>query len=150
MRKLITLLIKAVPLLALVLSFTLASAQIRYSDAPAGPSDFTISVLNFQQTAPNKIDFDVYLLDTDAADDFELASVQFGFLINHDVYNGGTVTGTINNTGSGLLAVQQFTAAVSLGYPLTGYPNVAVVRLAGKVPPGAGNGTIISKVAPGT
>jgi len=148
MKKRFTYLIKVIPLLAFVLAFTLTKAQINY--APLAVEDFSLTVNNMTQTANNKIEFDVYLLDTDPAQDMELASIQFGWLFNSGIYTGGTVSAVINNTGSGLIVPQQFTAAPSIVASVAGYPGQTLLRLAGKVPPGAGNGTIISKVAPGT
>ncbi len=77
-------------------------------------SDFELSVRNLTQPASNRLEFDVYMLDTDAGQTFELASVQLGFLINSLIYNGGNITVTISNTGTGLNIFQQFTAAPSV------------------------------------
>src|SRR5512142_3050401 len=140
MKKLITQAIKAMIIVTLLLSSSLLNAQ-----------NFTLSVQNLTQTAPNKLDFDVYLLNTNAAQPMELATIQLGFLLNSQIYTGGTLTATISNIGSGLNVSQQFTQSVNnVVSTLTGYPNQTLVRQAGKVPPGAGAGTIISTVAPGT
>jgi large repetitive protein len=148
MKKHFTDLLKAIPLLAFILAFSLADAQINF--APLATEDFSLTVQNLSQTATNKLEFDVYLLDTDPAQDMELATIQFGWLFNSLCYTGGTVTAVINNTGSGLSTAQQFAAAPSIVATLAGYPNQTLLRLAGRTPPGSGNGTIISKVAPGT
>jgi subtilisin family serine protease len=111
-------------------------------------SEFLLTAENLIQTAPNKLEFDVYLLDADPTIPFELASIQLGFLINSGIYTGGTLTAGYNNTGSGLLPTQQFAAAASVVSTLSGYPDLTLVRLAGRTPPGAGNGTIISPVNP--
>lgn len=114
------------------------------------PSDFTISVLNFTQPTDRTIEFDVYLLDTDNSQSFELASVQLGFLLNSNIFTGGTLTAAIDNTGSGLVAAQQFNATPGIVTPVTGYPDQTLLRLAGRTPPGANNGTIISATGNGT
>lgn len=132
--------IKALVLLALLLSFTNANAQV---------GNFNITVENVTQTAANKLEFDVYLLDTDGSQSFELASCQLGFLIN-SLISGGTISVAINNSGSGLNALQQFTALPSVVSPLTGYPNQSLIRLAAGAAVGPGQGTIISTVDPGT
>jgi hypothetical protein len=116
----------------------------------ADEKSFEISVKNLTQTASNVLEFDVYLLDTDPGQPFELASCQLGFLINSLIYTGGTLSAIIDNTGSGLNSSQQFTATPSLASSLTGYPDQTLVRLAGRTPPGAGNGTIISTSGDGT
>ena len=140
MKKLFTQWIKAIPILLMVLSFAVTNAQ-----------NFTLSVQNQTQTAPNKLDFDVYLLNTNSAQPFELATIQLGFQFNSNIYTGGTVTATINNAGSGLKASQQFVQSPNnVVSVLTGYPNQTLIRQAGKTPPGTGAGTIISTIAPGT
>ena len=128
----------------------MATLVLTGSFANAAVEDFELSVRNLTQPAPNRLEFDVYLLDTDAGQPFELASVQLGFLINSLIYNGGTITVTINNTGTGLNIFQQFTAAPSVAYPLTGYPDQTLIRLAAGLPVSAGSGTVISTVSPGT
>ena len=89
---------------------------------PLSSTDYLLQVLNLTQPTDNTIEFDVYLLDTEPSQALQLASVQLGFLLNSGIYSGGTVTAAISNTGSGLLASQQFTASPSVVASLTGYP----------------------------
>ena len=140
-------LLLVLPLLALLFSFSTANAQALYS--PLATEDFNLSVQNFVQPTANTIEFDVYLLDTDASQDFELASIQLGFLLNSAIYTGGTLSVSYNNTGSGLLASQQFSANPSVATNAA-YAGQTLIRLAGKTPPGTGNGTIISTEGLGT
>jgi hypothetical protein len=118
--------------------------------ANAAVEDFQLSVRNLQQTATNRLEFDVYLLDTDAGQPFELASCQLGFLINSLIYTGGSITVTIDNTGSGLNALQLFGAVPSVVTTLSGYPNQTLIRLAAGSIVGPGSGTIISTTGNGT
>jgi len=148
MKKFLTKISLALVLIALGFYTGTVKAQARY--APLETSDFTISVLNLTQPTDRTLEFDVYLLDTDPGQSFELASTQFGFLLNSAIHAGGTLSATINNTGSGLNAAQQFSALPSVVSPISGYPGFTLVRLAGRTPPGHGNGTIISSVSPGT
>lgn len=111
---------------------------------------FNLTVQNLVQTATNRLEFDVYLLDTDPGQTFELASMQLGFLFNSLIYTGGSVTVTYSNTGSGLNALQQFNSTVSIVTAISGYPDQTLIRLAGRGAPGAGNGTIISTTGYGT
>ena len=120
------------------------------SVANAAVEDFELSVRNMTQTAPNRLEFDVYLLDTDPGQIFELASCQLGFLINSLIYTGGSITVTIDNAGTGLNAFQQFTAAPAVVSTLAGYPNQTLIRLAAGLPVSPGGGTIISTTSPGT
>jgi len=68
----------------------------------AGPGDFQLTAGNIAQTAPNIIEFDVFLLDTDPLNDFYLSTEQFGILFNSSIYAGGTISASISNAGSGL------------------------------------------------
>ncbi|HLN19885.1 MAG TPA: T9SS type A sorting domain-containing protein [Bacteroidales bacterium] len=120
------------------------------AEAKADQNDFKIQVRNLTQPTDRTIEFDVYLLDTDGLQQFELGSVQLGFLLNSGIYTGGILSATIDNTGSGLNATQQFSAAPSITTTLAGYPGKTLIRLAGKTPPGAGGGTIISTTGDGT
>ena len=110
---------------------------------------FNISVQNIIQTATNKLEFDVYLLNTDQSQNFELANCQLGFLMNSLVYTGGSLSAKIDNTGSGLLDYQQFTVKPVVESKLSGYPDKTLVRLA-STPNISKPGTIISTVVPGT
>ncbi len=123
--------------------------QVLVTVTQAG-SEFLLSARNLTQTAANKLEFDIYLLDTDPNQPFELASMQLGFLLNSGIYNGGTLSASYSNAGSGLNPAQQFTAQVSILTSVSGYPNQTLLRLAGRTPPGTGNGTIISTSGDGT
>ena len=76
-RKLLT---RLVSLLIYILPGIFLNAQV---------TSFNITVQNLVQTATNKLEFDVYLLDTDPAQTFELGSCQLGFLFNSQIYFGG-------------------------------------------------------------
>ncbi len=111
---------------------------------------FKISVRNVIQTAPDKLEFDVYLLDTDSGQPFEMALCQLGFLLNSQIYTDGNLSVAIDNTNTGLKSSGQFSATPGIVTNLGDYPGQTLVRLAGHAPPGAGNGTIISCTEPGT
>ncbi|MRR20445.1 hypothetical protein EG827_09680, partial [bacterium] len=119
-------------------------------DAYAGPEDYQLAVRNVIQTAPDRIEFDVFLLDTDPLNDFWLSTEQFGILFNSAIYAGGTISAAIVNTGSGLGPFQviyqnpgiETNAAYSGQTLITLVGNVAVVPL--------GQCTLISKTSPGT
>ena len=148
MGRMLSLLINKVLLLALLLFLNFTNAQIW--GAPFVTEGFVISVQNMRQTAPDKLEFDVYLLDTDASQPFELGSCQLGFLFNSSICAGGTVSASISHTGSGLNDAQLFTATPIVVNLISGYPDQTFIRLAGRTTPGAGNGTFISTTAPGT
>ena len=118
--------------------------KIRY--APLATDAFLLSVKNFKQTSNSKLEFDAYLQDTNPTLPFELASMQFGFLINSAIYAGGTLTVTIDNTNSGLNAIQKITASPNAA---TKTGSQTVIKLASGIVT-AGQGTIISTAVPGT
>ncbi len=132
---------KLIPLLILLMAVLPLNAQQRY--APIALSDFNLTLGNDVQTASNILEFDVNLLDTDASGAFELATVQAGIVVNPSIYNGGTVTISIVPGTSQLVAAQQPTSVVWSQAQNT-------IKLTPRTPPGAGSGTIISTVAPGT
>ncbi len=120
----------------------------------AGVEDFQLSVRNLTQPTPNRIEFDIYLLDTDPGQPFELSGCQIGLLLNSLIYNGGVLSVAIDNTGSGMVPDQQFLSAPDVVSSLAGYPGLTLIRLAGNtgppIPPGAGSGTVISTTGYGT
>lgn len=117
----------------------------------AGSDDFLLSARNLEQTSPNTLEFDVYLLNTNPSQPFELASLQFGFFLNSGIYTGGTLSATYDNTGSGLIPLQQFSSNTSITSFTTGvYAGHTLIRHAGRTPVGPGNGSIISTEGLGT
>lgn len=122
-----------------------AERKIRYS--PLLVTDFVCSITNIHQTANNKLEFDVLLLDTDPTQAFEFAGGQIGIWFNSLIYSGGTLTVTYSNTNSTLNTSQQFSSVPNTA---TQVNNQTLLKLAGRTPPGSGNGTIISQVSPGT
>lgn len=140
-KKLSTCWIKSLVLTVMYLLNIAANGQVE---------NFEISVRNLTQTAVNKLEFDVFLLDTDPDQSFELSSCQLGFLFNSYIYSGGSVTVEIDNTDTGLNLFQQFAAEPTTQSSLTGYPDQTLIRLASGFPVSPGGGTIISTVTPGT
>jgi hypothetical protein len=141
-------LLKVLALLALLFSFSNVYAEqrkIRF--APLVIDSFSLTVQNLVQTANNKLEYDVYMADDDGdLDIFELASFQFGFLINSSIYDGGILTVTIDNSTSMLNLGQKITANPNA---TTKIGNQTVIKLvSGIVLPG--QGTILGKKSPGT
>ncbi|MBL7905901.1 MAG: hypothetical protein JNL22_12835 [Bacteroidales bacterium] len=117
----------------------------------SGSDDFLLSARNLEQTSPNTLEFDVYLLNTNPSQPFELAGLQFGLFLNSSIYTGGVLTASYNNTGSGLIPLQQFSANTSIVEFATGvYADHTLIRLASRMPVGYGNGSIISTADYGT
>lgn len=136
--------LKIISLFALLLLIYDATAQFYYSPlSPSGLSDFNFTILNDTQTSDKVLEFDLYLQDMDAADAFELNTIQAGVLVNPGIYNGGTITISIVPGSSQLVLAQQPTSVV-----WSQAQNC--LKVTPKAPPGVGLGTIISTVAPGT
>ena len=68
----------------------------------AQSTSFELSIRNLTQTASNKLEFDIYLLNTDVVQNFYLSTIQFGILFNSGIYTGGSMSLEIDNTYSGL------------------------------------------------
>jgi len=156
MRKLITHLIKSLPLLALLLSITMVNAQRLYG--PQILQDFETTIRNITPSTTNlgRFDFDVYVLDTDPSQDLVLAGHQLGLYVNPGIFpEGAEISVAIVNVNlySTLLPAQrpnaiEYEAATNL------------IKVAGRVPPGPGfptgpdtyqpAGTIIEKTGNGT
>ena len=139
---------KFLSLMVLLILINMVNAQVRYS--PKAETDIQISILNLVQPTDRTIAFDVYLLDTDPAQNFELGGVQLGLLFNSGIYSGGTISGSYDNSNSGLKAIQLPYASITFNNSMAAYPNKTLMRLASGNLPGAGQGTIISSTSPGT
>lgn len=111
--------------------------------ATAGISDFIFTINNDIQTSDRTFEFDLYLLDTDPAQTFELATVQAGILVNPAIYNGGTITVSIVAGSSQLVPAQQPNSVL-----WTQSSNI--IKLTPMSPTSAGLGTIISQTGIGT
>ena len=134
-------------MLLLLLAFSGTSAF-------ADDDDFLLSVRNVAQSAPNKLEFDLYLLDTDDDETFGFDALQLGLLLNSSIYGTGVLTVNYINTGSGLGSDQQFINTPDVVTTLSGYSGRTLIRLMPNiippVPPGSGSGTVISTTGSGT
>ena len=139
MRKPMTLFFKA----WLFALFMVSAVGLMAQKAPNDAFLFNYTIQFDTAYGANQLEFDLYLLDTDPTEPFEMATVQAGILVNPAIYNGGTVTASIVPNSSQLNAVQKPTS-------VTFTQSQNVIKLASKAPPGIGNGTIISTTAPGT
>ncbi len=99
---------------------------------------------NDVQVDARTFEFDVYLLRTGATV-FEYTSMQFGINVNSGMLNGGTISVTFVS-GSSELNSSQFPDDTRLSFD--GTKNCIIWT--GQLPPGAGNGTIISNTGNGT
>jgi len=134
MKKIKVLLKQLLPLLLIILPFLRVNAQI---------SAFDITIRNDVQISDKVMVFDVYLLDLDASQQFELASVQAGIVVNSGIYNGGTITVDVVAGYSDLSNSAQWPTSLIWSQAQN------TIKLTPKSNPGAGNGSIISTSAPG-
>ena len=82
MKKLLAKTTRTIALILMLLTFSGLHAQ----------NTFTLTIQNIHQTSDRVLEFDFYLLDTDIpSKTFELASLQFGFMVNSAIYTGGTL-----------------------------------------------------------
>lgn len=129
---------------ALIMALTCLYGPVAKALPPA-VSDFSLTARNFVQVDDRTFEFDIYLLDSDAAQPFQLASVQCGLTVNTAIFAGGSLSVLPVAGTSGLAAAQ-----APLHASFISGNGADVIRLAGENPPGNGNGTVISGVAPGT
>jgi len=134
--------IKTLAFLVVVLSALQLNAQRRFT--PLATSDFNLTLQNDVQTADNVLEFDLYLLDTDASQTFEMAAVQAGILVNPGIYNGGTITISIVPASSGLSNPAQAPTSVVWSQVQN------TIKLTPRPAPGAGSGSVISTSGFGT
>jgi hypothetical protein len=117
---------------------------VLYIPASYSQPTFDVILANDAQPAPNIYEFDIYLLRTGSTP-FELGGFQLGILYNDAAKNGGTLTvGFI--PGSADPSVQ----ACNIQNTNFNTTTPGCIKSTVKYSGGAGNGAIISNVAPGT
>jgi hypothetical protein len=99
--------------------------------------DFHYYIANETRVSPTKIEFDLLLLNTNPSLTFELGTVQAGILLDPTFYNGGTVTAGIV-PGSSTLSPAQVPTVITFAHRKN------CIKMASRVPPGIGSGTVIS------
>ncbi|MBK6347752.1 MAG: hypothetical protein IPF68_17800 [Bacteroidales bacterium] len=144
MRKLLNKMLRMLPLLALVLSFSITHAQRPY--APSAEEDFLITLQNMVQPAgtTNILEFDIYIVDTDPSQDLQMATFQAGINFNLSILNGQAVTATMTTVVAGSSGLPTAMAPISVSTTAAG-----LIRIAGRAAPGCGGGFIIPTTAPG-
>ncbi|MDR3665261.1 MAG: T9SS type A sorting domain-containing protein [Ignavibacteriaceae bacterium] len=107
---------------------------------------FTCTLTNDVQVSGTVYEVDIYMLSRDVAP-IQLAALSMGFTINNSVVNGGTLVASYVPGSSQLTN----TAQINNVFNATSVSGaLRVIKIAGNTPPGAGNGSMISNVAPGT
>ncbi|MFH1121054.1 MAG: hypothetical protein V1775_14645, partial [Bacteroidota bacterium] len=129
----------------LILSHLTLPVSSQVESSPKIMEDFLITIRNVVQTADSIFEFDIWLQDTDSLQPMELASIQFGILYNPDILAGGVISPQM------VTVVPGSSQLPSNMQPLNPYTNTSgLIKVAGRAPPGHGNGFIVSTTAPGT
>jgi hypothetical protein len=106
---------------------------------------YLLELRNDVQVADTVYEFDIYLVRTGATE-LEYASGSYGIVINPSIKDGGTLTAKIVSDSPDPVLVASNQNPVSVSF----FDASDVIRVAARTPPGAGNGALISNVAPGT
>jgi len=127
--------------IGLILLVGLLIAPAYFAQTPS----YTCTLANDVQTADSVYEFDIYLLRTGTTS-FELAQIQFGFLYNDAIKNGGTLTASYVSGSVDSIIIASGQENISFNTATDG-----CIKIASKLPAkGAGFGAIISNVPPGT
>jgi len=105
------------------------------------PASYEFSLRNDVQVSQTVYQFDIYLLNKDLVNVFELDLYQAGILVNPAIVNGGAITASIVPGSSQLVALQQPTTGITFESNCIKLANPSVVS--------HGSGTIISTTSPG-
>lgn len=119
-------------LLSMFIGFFDALAQTAPEDA------IVYTIANDVQVNARQLEFDLMLWDSVPSEPFQVSTVQAGIFVNPEIYNGGVLTSSIVPGSSTMVPLQQPTSTVFT-------QSANIIKLAGKLPPGCGNGTIVSQ-----
>ena len=114
-------------------------------NAYSAEEDFLLTIQNIVQRAPDQLEFDIYLQDTDAHQPFELSFIQLGISFNLEILDGAVTSPAMTSIVPGFSELppnMQLTNIITTSSGL--------IRISGKNYPGAGNGYIVAKVSPGS
>ncbi|HNX87528.1 MAG TPA: T9SS type A sorting domain-containing protein [Paludibacteraceae bacterium] len=124
--------------------WTMVIIHISVSIQAQNPT-YLCELRNDAQVSCNIFEFDIYLIRTGTIP-FEYATGQYGILVNPLFKNGGVITASIvaGSSDPALILTNQNPTNIS-------FLNASnCIRIAGRIPPGSGNGAIISNGSPGT
>ncbi|MFH1119840.1 MAG: hypothetical protein V1775_08445 [Bacteroidota bacterium] len=111
----------------------------------ASESDFLLTISNVVQTAPNVLEFDVYLQDTDPDQPFQLSTVQLGINFNQGMLNGAAVTTSMTSIVPGYSQLPSNMQPINISTTAA-----CLIRVSPRNLPGPGNGYIVATTLPGT
>ena len=134
---------KGILLLYFLLHLLSVKAQERF--VPTNTASINYTITNVVQVNDRILEFDLYLKNNDSIHPFELSIIQAGILVNSAIINGGNVTSLVVPGFSELVSSQQPTKTIFVKGPST-----STIKVAAKIGPGGGNGTIIKTNGQGT
>ncbi|PKP15972.1 MAG: hypothetical protein CVU06_15560, partial [Bacteroidetes bacterium HGW-Bacteroidetes-22] len=123
----------------------LAPVVVSVTQTGIPESQFLLTIQNITQTAPNVFEFDIFILDVDAAQPLELATTQHGINFSTAILNGAAQTAGMTTIVPGSSDLPPTMEPISVNTSTAG-----LIRVAGRAAPGAGSGYIVSTIAPGT
>ena len=104
-------------------------------------STFNLALANGKQVSSRVFEVDVYMLSTSAP--FELATFSLGISFNNAIKGKGKLTPSWVPSSSQLSNLSELPTALNAS-------TAGVIKIAGKIPPGAGSGSLITNISPGT
>jgi hypothetical protein len=107
---------------------------------PQNPT-FSMTLVNGKQVSSKVFEVDIYMQSTSTT--IELATFSLGISFNNAIVGRGKLTPSWVSSSSQLTNQTELPTALSTA-------TAGVIKIAGKIPPGAGSGSIISNIAPGT
>lgn len=110
-------------------------------DAYSQNPTFNLTFANGKQVSDRVFEVDVYLQSTSSP--FELATLSLGISFYNAIKGQGTLNPTWVPSSSQLSNQSELPAALNAS-------TAGVIKIAGKIPSGAGSGSIISNISPGT
>jgi hypothetical protein len=120
-----------------------------YSTESFCQSNFTCTLANDSLTAANVYEFDIYMQSNDTSA-IELADINFGFIYNLEVQDTGNIKISWVEHSSELSNLAELPRNFKTTTALKDSSAVGVIMIGPRIPPGYGNGSIISNKAPGT
>jgi hypothetical protein len=100
-----------------------------------------MTLANGKQVSSKVFEIDIYMQSTTTP--FELATFSLGISFNNAIAGRGKLTPSWVSSSSQLTNQAELPTALNTA-------TAGIIKIAGKIPPGAGSGSIISNVSPGT
>jgi hypothetical protein len=130
-----------------ILIFVGLFVPLSYCAGPVSNPTFNFVLTNDIWDSHMVYEVDLIILSTDGTNDIELASFGMGLTVNNTALNGGIITASWVPGSSQLTNTTQIPTTLNTA-TLSGA--LRVIKIVGKVPPGAGGGSMLSHLAPGT